>query len=729
MRSIAATVVFVLALSACAAPLGSSRRQDASLEPQPQALAYEPMVVVPLPVPLSAQVRGNPLAALSARATPVQDLLLTLFKDGNVNLVVDPTVTGTATFDIKGTTVEHAFEVMMQSLDLAYRYEGDFLIVAPRERRIFDVDLLANAISAASGTSGASGASGGDGGEVVDVWAALTTDLQEILGERGTAVLNPTAGTVHVDATPQGVARVRDYLGHLFERLTAQVSLEARVLEVRLDDEFRLGVNWALLPGFFNTNEAGTLPGGAILGQTAASGGTAMNFGLLKAGSFSAFVDALGSQGQVRVLSSPRVSTMNNRTATIAVTDQIPVIEREIIDSQGGLRTQFDIRFVEAGISIAVTPQIGKDGMITISVTPTVTEQTGTVVTPDGLQNEPILSTRTTTTTVRVPDGQAVVVGGLRSTRSSETLNGIPFLSSIPLLGQLFRSTVQQRQDVELMVMVAPRRLDATWLAEERRRGMERLLGIRRPFQFGSIRLGDETQDWGTGFLAGARSAGDRDGLRTEAEVPPAAAAPASASISRAGLADRLIRRAVAEVEAAQTAHAFDLLRQALALAPDRNDARIYAGILAARDGDADAGRRWLDAAIAAGTTDAHALLARGAVELAAGAPQAARRWFDAAFVKQADATIGNALAAALATAGEFERARTVLERFEGVAGASPELHANLCHVRTRLGDFAGAQTALAKALELGVDPADPRVESLRQELAAAERAALPPGK
>jgi type II secretory pathway component GspD/PulD (secretin) len=149
-----------------------------------------------------------------------------------------------------------------------------------------------------------------------------------------------------------------------------------------------------------------------------------------------------------------------------------------------------------------------------------VREQTGTVVTPDGLISVPVMSQRQATTLVRVSNGQAIALGGLRSTRKDETRSGVPFLMNIPMLGQLFSSTVQSRTEVELMIVLVPRVLDDTWIAEEVRRGAHRLIELRRDFQWNSIELDSyRTEDWSGGSLQGMKNAASRESRRKIAPV------------------------------------------------------------------------------------------------------------------------------------------------------------------------------------------------------------------
>ncbi|MGE3174638.1 MAG: hypothetical protein AB7O97_18545 [Planctomycetota bacterium] len=675
---------------------------------------YQPMLVVGMPRLREPEPQGRVLESFAARNSPVADVLLAMFKDSDINLWVDEAVQGAScTFDIKKATVEQAFESLLRSLDLGYEWDGNFLRVRPTVRDTLFVDLLG------SGEGGAGSGEGSSTGDVAaagaDFWTEIQRMLPELVGDRGRALVNEAASTIHVEASPATVERVREVVDTTLRRRNTQVSIEARILEVRLDDQHNLGVNWSLLPGILNSTRTGLASGGAIVSQTAASGSTAFNFGVFDDDQYSVFVDALEKQGQVRVLSSPRVSTMNHEPASIRVADQIPVISREVITDQGVARSEFSVSFVEAGVVVQVTPMIGEDGMITVRVAPEVTEQTGTVVTPDGLVTQPILSSRSAQTIVRVADGQAVVIGGLRKTRKDETLQGVPFLMDLPVLGQVFSSTVQSRQEVELMIVVVPRVLDAAWMEEEVRRGAHRLVSLRRPYRFNSIGLDSHRpEDWSGGVHQGTPAASSAPDVRRVEPSSEAQGAGASRTITRAGLCSRLLERAQTSIEDGQIRQALVWIDEALDLEPRRVDALVTGGVLLDRLGLQLRARTLLDRALGVAPDDPVALTARAALELQGGSAPAARRMLERVHAIDPSPASASNLGAALLLCSEFGAARDLLRSLAGDAAAvPPELHANLAYAELVLGDESAARDALAKALRAGVDPRNPRVMAL----------------
>lgn len=699
-------------------------------EPEPQP--FRPMLVLPLPSLRSPDKTGTPLETLSGRNTEIRDVLLSLFKDSDINLLVDPDVQGTATFDVKGSTVEKAFETLLRTLDLAYEWDGEFLRVSTKERETFYVDLLGedpqqlSASPSANPNSGSSaGGGGGSGAGDLSTWDGITEDLEKIAEGQSSLLINPQAGTIQVEAAPSVVARVRNYLHHTVARLSAQVSIEARLLEVSLKNEFRLGVEWNLLPGFFDTKNLGTLAGGSMVNQTLRSGASALNIGILKPNEWSVFVDALQKQGQVQILSSPRVSTMNNKPASIRLVRNIPVIERDVIDAGGGPRTEYRVRFVEAGITVTVVPQVGDDGMMTVAVNPRVIEVTGTVSTPDGALTEPILDTRETTTQIRVADGQTIVLGGLRTTRKLENTEGVPFLQDVPLIGYLFRKQIQEKEEVELMFTLVPRILDSAWIREENKRGRDRLILTARPFLWGPIHMNDDRGvDWQHGFLAGKPGYGDHPDIRVTARPQGARTTQSkSLTVTREGLAALKALRARKVWLAGETSNSLSLLEDVAELDPRRVDALVFAALLQIRERRYLEARRNLERARVTDPKNPIVLEAKGSLEFQIGSPEAAVKDLSHAYLLSANAITANNLAAALIMTGQSETALGLLEEQVKNPECPAEVYGNLAYLQIEAKEIDKAKATLEKGLGYGLDRRDPRIRSLYDLLSRAEKA------
>lgn len=729
-------LVFSVFATACSTA-GSASEPVADYEVGAAPPVYQPMLVVPLPELSQASAPiGTPMQALQARQTALGDVMMALFKDSDINVVIAPEVQAIeCTFDIKQATVEQAFEALLESLDLAYEWDGNFLRVLSTVEETILVDLIEAAPQVGmggggqAGAQGGGGAGGGQGGGMApmnNLWNDLQGALPVLLGDEDSFVINRTASSIHLNSSPSRVRRVRELVAETLGRANRQVSLEARVLEVRLANEFSLGIDWSLLPGAFETSNTGLAAGGGIVTQTAASTGTALTFGLLDPGKFSVLVDSLQKQGQVRVLSSPRVSTLNNQMASINVTDQLPYIVREIVTQEGIARTEYSVEFVESGVLLNVRPLIGEDGLLSVNVTPSVRQQIGTVVTPDGLVTVPVISQRQATTTVRVADGQAIALGGLRGTSKSEILQGIPFLMDVPWLGQLFSSTRQEQNEVELMIILVPRILDSTWISEEIQRGEHRLVHLRRGFRFNPFDTDNcRAEDWSDGSLGGQAQAASDPSIRLpEPDVRPLPA-DAGTTITRRGLADHLIRRAESMIRERDIVSALAVLEKAISLEPERIDAMVVAGVLYSRRGNAHRARQLLDAALQLRPSDVVALTARGTLEMKLGSAYAAQRYFERAHELAGTKPTASNLGASLLSLGQLDAALDLLVPMMD-EGAPPELHSNLAYAQLSKEQVRQARESLTRAYIAGADARNPRIVALARLIADAEEG-LPP--
>jgi MSHA biogenesis protein MshL len=323
-------------------------------------------------------------------------------------------------------------------------------------------------------------------------WAELHTSIQAIVGtgEGRSVVVNPQSGVVVVRALPNELREVESFLTATQLIVQRQVILEAKILEVRLSDRFQAGINWAgLLTPDNNTITIGNTGGGSVLvnengvseiagntgildpsnyspvngTETSAFGGV---FSLaLDLGDFTSFIELLETQGSVRVLSSPRVATMNNQKAVIKVgTDEFFVTEVTNTTVTGTATTvtpSVTLTPFFSGIALDVTPQISQDSMVTLHVHPSVsevTDQQKTVTIGTLTQQLPLaLSTiRESDSIVRARSGQVIVIGGLMQDNSTDRSAAAPGVANIPLLGNLFKHQNDVSVKSELVILLKP---------------------------------------------------------------------------------------------------------------------------------------------------------------------------------------------------------------------------------------------------------------------------------
>ena len=293
-------------------------------------------------------------------------------------------------------------------------------------------------------------------------------------------IINKSAGVILVTDYPMNLNKIASYLETVEGSSQRQVTIQAKIFEVILSDENKEGINWKViesLPRIANlswglTNKAGTtgfpgVSGGFALTDTTT--GTTITTpggfkikpfgGTLAIGTEVALSDimaAIAEQGDIKVLSSPTISTLNNQKAIIRVGNQDVFFITGAVATQTTVTQIIQPMTIDVGIILDVTPQIAEDGTIIMNIHPSITEKTGEKITPDGKTTFPLLSVRETDTTVRVKDGQTIIIAGLMQEKNEESYIGVPVLHSIPLLGGLFRYRTEKKRIAELVIMITP---------------------------------------------------------------------------------------------------------------------------------------------------------------------------------------------------------------------------------------------------------------------------------
>lgn len=342
-----------------------------------------------------------------------------------------------------------------------------------------------------------------DTSSVSDFWSELTLALEALVGrhEGRQVVINAQSGIVVIRAMPAELRSVATYLEKTQNIIQRQVILEAKILEVELSDGFQAGINWygladkgsnSIVAGQFGGNTIFETGSSNIQGKSNAldpsdlssiRSDVASAFGGMFAlglnfGDFSSFLEFLETQGDVNVLSSPRVSTVNNQKAVIKVgTDEFFVTN---VKSQSNLsgstvnsNQSIDVEFTPffSGVALDVIPQISEDGVITLHIHPSVSEVSERFkqisLTSAGQLNVPLaVSTiRESDSIVRARSGQVIVIGGLMQNRTRDQVSSVPVLGNIPLIGPLFQHTKKVTRKSELVILLRPWVVDenSTW--------------------------------------------------------------------------------------------------------------------------------------------------------------------------------------------------------------------------------------------------------------------------
>ena len=303
-----------------------------------------------------------------------------------------------------------------------------------------------------------------------DYWVELQANLLSLLGvgsndEARTVIVSPQAGLVTVRAMPNEIKVVKKFIRDSAENLRRQVIIEAKIMEVTLNDDYQQGINWDEVLGHVGSTDIAFSTAGGLAGNTISTligGTTSIGF---KNKDFAGVINLLSTQGNVQVLSSPRITVTNNQKAVIKVgNDEYFVTDVSSTTTTGTSTTvtpEVDLTPFFSGIALDVTPQISESGEVILHVHPavTITEEQVKLIQLGG--DEIVLpmarsSVRESDTIIRAKSGEIVIIGGLIETRKVDSESKIPLLGDIPWVGELFKSKRQKTEKKELVILLKP---------------------------------------------------------------------------------------------------------------------------------------------------------------------------------------------------------------------------------------------------------------------------------
>ena len=289
-------------------------------------------------------------------------------------------------------------------------------------------------------------------------------------GSPSSVVVNVEGGLIAVRATGRQHEKIAEFLDAVLHSAKRQVLIEATIIEVRLSNEYQQGINWSRLTGSLSLTQkqVGTSPLSSGVTPGATPGIFVLNY--LK-DSFSTTIQLLESFGKVKVLSSPKISVLNNQTAMLKVVDNNVFftikVTPAVISSTGTITTpatyESKLETVPVGFVMSVTPQISDSDEVTLNVRPTITRIVGYVQDPNpaltsaSVQSRvPVIQARELESIMKVGNGQIAVMGGLMQDSIDNAKDGVPGLSSLPLVGNLFTYRNEVNSKTELVIFMRP---------------------------------------------------------------------------------------------------------------------------------------------------------------------------------------------------------------------------------------------------------------------------------
>jgi MSHA biogenesis protein MshL len=434
--------------------------------------------------------------SLSVNNMELRNVFFILAKEiSEYNVVVDPDVTGAVTVSFVDLPLEKVLEILLEPLGLEYITEDNILRISkPRVvTRTFDFvystttrtstsSLMAVTGSGGSGsnqvrgggrtTGGGTGRGGGVSGgmnsssfdsintlEEVNVWEELESGIRELLSDEGMLSTNRRTGRITITDFRSNLKVLDNFIEYFKRETMRQIHIKAKIIEVTLNDESAFGINWDYL---FSVGSAGV-----TLGQSFAPAVNALpDFANMvtgtvtsDSGDLDAVVRALEGQGNVKVLSSPQVTTLNGQTAVIRSITEDVVFQQSTNQTGNFIQISVTADPFVYGVFLGVTPHADSEGTITMDIHPSVSSLVKIAVFPSAdmpAASRPIIDTRETQTVVAVEDQEVIVIAGLMQDDVRENISKFPVLGDIPYIGKAFRRELKESEKTELVILLTP---------------------------------------------------------------------------------------------------------------------------------------------------------------------------------------------------------------------------------------------------------------------------------
>jgi MSHA biogenesis protein MshL len=540
--SAVAGMALLLALAGCGqVPLKPSPSHVLADEPRPDGTIPAPVQVAPVLPPPTPAPRAETYSVV-VNNVRVQDLLFALARDAKLNVDIHPGVSGSVTLNAIDQTLPQLLSRVAKQVDMRYEMDGQTLSVMRDTPylRIYRVDYVnlsrdaastANLSTNVSGSGAAGGAGGGSGAvnnstsiikttSVNKFWDTLIANVKDLLRETdkiipvnqpgaapaaaapggapgapaaqaaaapaaqpvvefreaASVIANAETGILSIRATSRQHEKVQEFLDQVMSSARRQVLIEATIAEVQLNNEYQRGIDWQRVrnaAGFGFLQASGATPAGINTNAFTLGFSTGPGLGI------SGTIKLLESFGDVRVLSSPKLSVLNNQTAVLKVVDNLvyfTIQANTTVAANSPAITTFTttVNSVPVGFIMAVVPQISESDTVLLNIRPTISRKLTDVADPNpslanpcgvGVANcatpaiaslIPVIQTREMESVMRVQSGQTAVLGGLMQDSVTNIQDTIPGVRNIPGIGQLLEQRKDLNQKTELVIFLRP---------------------------------------------------------------------------------------------------------------------------------------------------------------------------------------------------------------------------------------------------------------------------------
>lgn len=384
---------------------------------------------------------------------PIGSVLKLLAVQNGLNIVSGPEVKGNVSLNLTGVSLDEALSAVLLANGFTYSRQGNIIVVMPSDKdypqqletKVFELSYVSADYVMASLKNVLSPKG------KADVFSKEVRKME--------AAKQPPATILVVTDLAYNIPRIEKIISVLDQPIK-QVSIEVRMVETSLDGSSSLGLDW---PENFGASFGEALPLTTTSGSATTSASKAAIFpvegrpqyGRLSVLQLDWFLDYLATETNSRLLSNPKVTTLDNQTAKITVATTIPLQTLNRFSEGAVIQDIVSFQDKEFGIIMEVTPRINDDSTLTLRVIPTVEDIIG--FTGPTNNQRPITSKRSVETQVRVKDGETLVLGGLIKDNEVKTVRKVWLLGDIPILGNLFRNTSKTKTKTDLLILITPR--------------------------------------------------------------------------------------------------------------------------------------------------------------------------------------------------------------------------------------------------------------------------------
>jgi type IV pilus assembly protein PilQ len=397
----------------------------------------------------AADISDGRRMSMDVQGAEIQTVLRSLAEFSGKNIVASKEVKGEVTLRLRNVPWRHALDILLKTQGLGMVERGQTIVVS-------NLDTLRKEEMERNTAARAQEELLPLSTRIIPVSYAnadeMSKSVEKTMTKRGHIEVDKRTNSLVVtdidERLDQAEAMVRS-----LDTKTPQVEIVARLVDVDVSTVRDLGIEW----GVHNVDlfDAGTSENLDIKAADVAQPVGNLKIGTVKSfGSIEASLQALETQNKANIISNPRITTVNNREASVVVGKQIPLI---VQDFAGNAVTQL----TTIGIKLNVTPHINTGNKITMDVHPEVSDLASQATVQGGI----IINTTMADTRVMVNDGETAVIGGLIRSNESELKRGVPILMDIPIVGHLFRSSSTTKQKRELLIFVTPKILGDTQAA------------------------------------------------------------------------------------------------------------------------------------------------------------------------------------------------------------------------------------------------------------------------